>query len=173
MTSLFIKPAIPLSRPACLLATWFGSGLARKAPGTWGSLAALACGLPLLHYGGPLVLGLGAVAVFFIGCWATAGYLTGGSGGDPGEVVIDEVAGQWIALLPLAFSPAPFLSLIPAGLFAFACFRFFDILKPWPVGALDRGLKGALGVMVDDVAAGIYAAGVVLALQVIWERLVL
>ncbi len=48
MTSLFIKPAIPLSRPACLLATWFGSGLARKAPGTWGSLAALACGLPLL-----------------------------------------------------------------------------------------------------------------------------
>ena len=72
---------------------------------------------------------------------------------DPGAIVIDEFAGQWIALL---FAPMT----LWGGLAAFGLFRLFDIWKPWPVGALERGVPGAFGVMVDDLAAGLMALAV-------------
>jgi phosphatidylglycerophosphatase A len=71
-------------------------------------------------------------------------------GGDPGAVVIDEVAGQWLAVVLLRADPLAYF-------LAFVFFRLFDIAKPWPVGWLDRTLKGGLGIMVDDLMAGLYA----------------
>jgi len=70
---------------------------------------------------------------------------------DSGAIVIDEVAGMWITLLPIAYSPIHIL-------LAFALFRFFDIVKPWPISWCDKKLPGALGVMADDVVAGIFSA---------------
>jgi phosphatidylglycerophosphatase A len=70
---------------------------------------------------------------------------------DPGEIVIDEVAGQWLSLVPVAAEPAFY----PV---AFVAFRIFDIAKVWPVNVLDRRLEGGFGVMADDIVAGIYAA---------------
>ena len=144
----------PGSLAAAALATWFGSGLLPRAPGTWGSLAAIPPGLLLSWYCGPWFLLAGALAVFAAGIWAVARYAEERDLDDPGAVVIDEVAGQWIALIPALLNP--WLVAL-----AFVAFRLFDILKPWPVGLLDRELKGGLGIMADDIAAGIYAAAVV------------
>ena len=122
------------------------------APGTWGSLAALPVAWLLVSAGGVPALAAAAAAASLGGWWASATYLrTSGSGDDPGEVVIDEIAGQWIALL---FAPHT----LTAYALAFALFRLFDIWKPWPVGWADRSLPGGLGVMADDLLAGVYAA---------------
>ena len=132
---------------ARFVASFFGAGLVPVAPGTAGSLAALLPGLALLFVS-PLALAAGAVAVTGVGLWAVH---AARGGDDPGWVVIDEVAGQWIALLAL-----PHPSVVGAFL-AFAAFRLFDITKPGPVGWAER-LPGAIGVMADDVLAGALAA---------------
>ena len=134
-----------------LVATGFGVGRLPVAPGTWGSLAALPVAWLLVSAGGAPTLAAAAVAAGLAGWWASAAYLrTSASGDDPGEVVIDEITGQWITLL---FAPQS----LAAYALAFALFRLFDIWKPWPVGWADRSLPGGLGVMVDDVLAGAYA----------------
>ncbi|MAO57079.1 MAG: phosphatidylglycerophosphatase A [Rhodospirillaceae bacterium] len=151
--------------PAMVLATWFWCGLFPKAPGTVGSLGALPIAWAVLAFGGGWVwLAVAAAAATAIGTWATAAVLRRSSVKDPGFVVIDEVAGQWIALLPVALFPAmggapgPDPVLFAGG---FIAFRLFDILKPWPVSWADRSVAGAWGVMLDDLIAGAYAAGVV------------
>ncbi len=149
--------------PSSLLATWFGAGLLPWAPGTWGSLAALPFGVALFWLSGPLGLLLAAAAVFGLGLWAAQAYEQVAAVKDPGAIVIDEVAGQWIALIPAGLNP-------PAVLLAFLLFRVFDVAKPWPVGWADRHLKGALGIMADDVIAGLYAAAVLYGLLWLWER---
>lgn len=133
----------------------------RPAPGTWGSLAALPAGWLLHVIGGAPLLCLGILAAFFGGWWATAEETRGKDDHDPSEIVIDEVAGQWIAILPLSIGAshagANILALWPGWICAFVLFRLFDILKPGPIGWADR--KGdALGVMLDDVIAGVFAA---------------
>jgi phosphatidylglycerophosphatase A len=134
---------------ARLIASGFGSGYAPKAPGTAGSLVALALGWGLLHWS-PWALLAAILLACAGGWWAVA---VAGGQDDPGWVVIDEFAGQWIALLPLA-QPSP------SGLLAaFVLFRLLDITKPGPIGWADRQ-HGALGVMADDVIAGGIAAGV-------------
>lgn len=137
-----------------MLATWFGAGLLPKAPGTWGSLAALPFGLALTWLGGPWLLLAGAALAFLVGIWAGGRYARERGREDPGAVVIDEVAGQWIALIPALLDPRLIV-------LAFVAFRLFDIAKPWPIGLLDRGLKGGLGIMADDALAGACAAAVV------------
>jgi len=144
------------------ITTWFYVGLLPKAPGTWGSAAALPVAV-LLHAMGsfPALLG-GAVIVFFVGWWATEVETRGKEEHDPGEIVIDEVAGMWITLLPFSFifwRNGIDLTILPwPGLVAgFILFRLFDIFKPWPVSWADRK-PTAFGVMFDDVLAGIYAA---------------
>ncbi len=146
---------------AHLIATFFGVGHLRPAPGTWGSAAALPVGWAVFAIGGLPLFTIGIALVFFGGWWATAIDTRGKADHDPSEIVIDEVAGQWIALLPvmigLSHSGAPALALWPGWVTAFIGFRFFDILKPGPVGWADR--RGdALGVMLDDVIAGVFAA---------------
>ena len=141
--------------PANLLATWFGSGLLPCAPGTWGSLAALPFAYAITVTGGPWALFAAAILIFLAGLWASGVYATAHGIHDPGQVVIDEVAGQWLTLVPLALTPMA-LDPIFFGI-AFAAFRVFDVLKPWPVSYFDRNLPGAWGIMADDIAAGVYA----------------
>ena len=140
-----------LATPAGWLACGFGSGLAPVAQGTFGSLAAILPWLLLRQYS--LSLNLLVIAIgFVIGVWAcdVAGRALGVD--DHRSLVWDEFIGQWIALLPALM--APWWAIV----LGFALFRLFDVWKPWPIRYFDRHLKGGLGVMVDDVIAGIFAA---------------
>lgn len=140
---------------AWALATFFGTGFLRPGPGTWGSAAAtllwLAAALFLhlsrFHLG--VATTLAALVVTLVGIPA-AGIVAREAGKeDPGFVVLDEVAGQWIALIGATVRPADWL-------LAFLFFRIFDILKPPPARQLDR-IHSGFGIMMDDVAAGAYA----------------
>ena len=146
-----------------IIATWFGSGLLPKAPGTWGSLAAFPFAFMISAYTGPYVLIFGTVALFFIGTWASNKVEQSAQKKDPGFIVVDEVAGQWIALFPVPFlynflNPDYLYSfIVPIALVAFLAFRIFDIWKPWPIKHVEKSIPGGLGIMLDDVIAGIYA----------------
>lgn len=154
------RPGIAIVHPAALAATWFGCGLLPKAPGTWGSMAALIIAWPIVLAFGPLGLALAAVICFFAGWWASAIYVRRTGVQDPQEIVIDEVAGQWLVL---AATP-PDLVFFALG---FLLFRLLDITKPFPAGWADRTLGGGLGVMADDVLAAMWGAGL-MALAAIW-----
>ncbi len=145
---------------ARLIASGFGVGYAPAAPGTVGSLLAVLLGV-LLMLASPVALPVAALAATIGGVWAIRAARVGG---DPGWVVIDEVAGQWIAMLAL---PRP---VWPGLLAAFALFRLFDIAKPGPVGWADRQ-EGAVGVMADDVIAGAIAAVILSLVRLWWPRL--
>lgn len=147
------EPRPSLANPQVLLATVFGIGWLPKAPGTWGSLAALPFGWWITTAGGPVALAVATIAVFAVGVWACAGYAKASGTHDAGACVIDEVVGQWIVLLVVPLDP-----LLYGG--AFLVFRFFDIVKPWPAGWADRNIHGGFGVMLDDVFAGIQGAAV-------------
>mgnify|MGYP001794140663 FL=1 len=147
------------------IATFFYVGLLRPAPGTWGSAAAIPVAYLLHGLGGFVVLAAATVLVFGIGWWATVAATRGMADHDPSEIVIDEVAGQWIALWPVSFGLGmagvdPWSFPWPGWVTAFLFFRLFDIWKPGPVGWADRR-KDAFGVMMDDVIAGVLAGGVV------------
>ncbi len=150
---------------ARMIAVFFGAGLLKPAPGTWGSATAVLTGWALHEIGGTFLLSIGVVVSFFVGWWATAVATRGQDNHDPSEIVIDEVAGQWLALLPVSIgamhSGHGMLALWPGMVTAFIAFRIFDILKPGPVGWADRR-SDAFGVMLDDVIAGVMAALVVL-----------
>jgi len=145
------RPSI--ANPAVMAATVFGIGWLPKAPGTWGSLAALPLGWWMMSSGGPWILAAAAIVVFAVGVWACAGYAHATGTHDAGACVIDEVVGQWLVLLVTPLDPMFYLG-------AFLAFRLFDILKPWPTGWADRNVHGGFGVMLDDVLAGIQGAAV-------------
>ena len=155
-----------------LIATFFYSGLIRPAPGTWGSLAALPAAWVLHALGGSWLVVAAIVLAFAAGVWATREEAAATGIHDPQHVVIDEVAGQWIALLPVLIGAdhvgADVLALWPGWIAAFVFFRLFDIWKPGPVGWADRR-DDAMGVMLDDVIAGILAAVVVVILAGAWH----
>ncbi|SFS09972.1 phosphatidylglycerophosphatase A family protein [Yoonia litorea] len=144
-----------------LIATFFYSGHLRPAPGTWGSLAALPAAWIIYIVAGPWGLLAGVLLSYALGLWATSVETRGKDNHDPSEIVIDEVCGQWIALLPVAFGAAQagvtITALWPGWIAAFLLFRLFDITKWGPVGWADR-MDGPTGVMLDDVFAGIMAA---------------
>lgn len=138
---------------AWLLATWFGCGKSRRAPGTVGSLAALLPVIAMVTYEVAewrwVVIAL--VAVFTIpGIWAAGVHAQRLGGKDPGEVVVDEVLGQWVTI---AFATQ--LTWGALGM-AFVLFRLFDIVKPPPVRQAEA-LPGGLGIVADDLAAGVFA----------------
>ncbi|EKF75895.1 phosphatidylglycerophosphatase A [Alcanivorax hongdengensis A-11-3] len=139
-----------MSNPVHFLAFGFGSGLAPIAPGTFGTLAALpiwwlCAQLPLWGYL------LATVLIIAVGP-----YLCGKTSHDmnvhdhPG-IVWDEIAGLMITMIAVPVSPWTALA-------GFVLFRVFDIIKPWPISWLDRHVEGGLGIMVDDLLAGVYAA---------------
>ena len=144
-------PGLSIWHPAGLIGTWFGAGLLPVAPGTWGSLAALPFAWIIHATTGPMGLGLAALAAFALGCWASQIIVDRGGIRDPSAVVIDEVAAQWLTLTMAPLDPLAY------GL-GFLLFRAADILKPWPAGWIDRNMHGGLGIMLDDVAAAVYAA---------------
>ena len=150
-------PAAALRRPEVLLASGFGAGLAPLAPGTAGSLVGVLvylaiAGLPIAAYAAVvLVLALAGVWI----C-DRAGRALGAS--DHPGIVWDEIVGVLVALAG-ASGGWPDVAL------GFVLFRLFDILKPWPVSALDRRVPGGLGVMLDDLAAGLYALACLLILR--------
>ena len=141
--------------PAWILATWFGAGLLPKAPGTLASLAALPFAWVIQWQFGATGLIAAAVIATAVGLWACSRLITPTSADDPGHVVIDEVAGQWLTLAPVAaMAPLPDYRVYATG---FVLFRLFDILKPFPVNWAERRFKGALGIMADDIVAAVYA----------------
>ncbi len=150
-----------------LIATFFYIGYLRPGPGTWGSAAAVPVGYLIHVAAGFPGLVVATVLAFALGWWATARETAGSTNQDPSEIVIDEVVGMWIALWPLSFGmwhmgQDPWLFPYPGWVGGFIMFRLFDIWKPGPVGWADRK-KGPMGVMLDDVIAGILAALVVMA----------
>ncbi len=134
---------------ARLIYTGLGLGLSPKAPGTFGTLLGLPCYALLCAFSWPVYLAA-AAAVFALGCWAAGRAERDLGRHDAPEVVIDEVAGYLTTMFL-----APSLPLAP--LWGFVFFRIFDIFKPWPVRWADRRVPGALGVMLDDILAGLYA----------------
>ncbi len=140
---------------ARLVASGGGVGFLPRAPGTWGSAAALVAGAAILAAGGQRALAAATVLALVAGLWSIP---RAGGEADPGWVVIDEVVGMWLAMLPL--TRPTLLGLLAA----FALFRLFDIAKPGPIAALDR-MPGRIGVMADDLAAGAAAAVLVTLLQ--------
>ncbi|MBT8140569.1 MAG: phosphatidylglycerophosphatase A [Gammaproteobacteria bacterium] len=135
--------------PAHLLALGFGSGLAPKAPGTFGTAAALPfwliiASMPAIYQLGFIVLGF---AIGILLCESAARAL---GVHDHGSIVWDEFVGLWITLY-----------LVPDGwlwiVLGFLFFRFFDIVKPWPIKVLDSKVGGGFGIMIDDVVAGVMA----------------
>lgn len=146
------KPLLPpgfLKDPVHLLAFGFGSGAAARAPGTWGSLAAIPVWLGFMWVP-PVVYWLIVVLAFLAGVWLCGKTASDLKVHDHGGIVWDEFVGMWIVL-----------GLLPTNvvgvLMAFALFRLFDIVKPWPISWLDRHMPGGLGIMVDDVVAGLMA----------------
>jgi len=146
------------------VATFFGAGFGKPGPGTWGSVAAVllwAAYAWSVHPSPrtlPLVLACGVVASIGFGVFASTVVARESGRKDPQFVVIDEVAGQWIALL---FSPADWRH----ALIALILFRLFDITKPFPARQLEN-LPEGWGIVFDDVAAGLYALGVASLLRI-------
>jgi len=154
------------------IATIGGVGNLRPAPGTWGSLAALPLAWLIHLIGGFPLLLLACALLFALGWWATAQVIRDQADHDPSYVVVDEVVGQWIALMPLSLTAwrmgIDLIQLWPGLIAGFVLFRGFDIFKPGPVGLADR--RGdAFGVMLDDVIAGALSAMLVLVLAVLWH----
>ena len=143
-----------------MITTVFGIGRLRPGPGTWASAAAVLLAVLTYESGGGLLIPLGAVLAALIGFWAVPQALRMTADEDPSEIVIDEVAGQWLALsftvIPLWRHGISILDAWPAFVVPFLLFRLFDIWKPWLVGRADRQ-GGAVGVMLDDLWAGLFA----------------
>ena len=141
-----------------LFLTFGGAGLSPKAPGTVGTIASLPVGLVALYYFGIETLFMLTITITIIGIFEINKYekITGIH--DHQQIVIDEAAGMWLSLM-IAHSTAitmnyPYAEIL-AIIFSFAAFRLFDIWKPSTIGWIDRELKGGMGVMLDDVLAGI------------------
>jgi len=155
---------------AYIIATFFGVGYFPKAPGTAGSLATIPFAFLLNFYCGavPAMLAF-FVLVYAAGTWASKEVLKHTSH-DPSFIVIDEVAGQLIPLIYIStFAESQSEWLIYAAI-SFVLFRIFDIAKPFPVGYFDKKVLNAHGVMLDDIAAGIYALVFLIFLNVILIR---
>jgi phosphatidylglycerophosphatase A len=142
-----------LKHPVQLLALGFGSGLAPKAPGTFGTIAAIPFFLSML------LLPVWAYVLVLIVCFILGIYFCQSAADDFGvhdhpAIVWDEFVGLWITLLPLVFLDFEWHWLFVG----FVLFRLFDIVKPWPISYIDKQVHGGLGIMLDDVLAGIAAA---------------
>lgn len=143
-----IPPAL-WRNPACLLAFGFGAGALPKAPGTWGTLLAvpfyfLLQPMPWLLYAGLLV------ALFALGVWCSTIAARRLGVHDHPAIVWDEMVGYWTTMIA---APAGWIWV----LIGFMLFRLFDIWKPWPIRATERRISGGLGIMIDDVIAGVFA----------------
>ena len=157
-----------LDRVVYWLGLGLGSGLPRRAPGTWGTVGGLIIAIPLLSLGFVPFLII-TILSCVIGSWICGRTSELMGGHDNPHIVWDEWAGIWLTLLPLSYmgiADGNFwqniaqTSSIVAIIIAFILFRFFDIIKPPPIGWADKKVAGGLGIMLDDIIAGIMAAAV-------------
>jgi phosphatidylglycerophosphatase A len=146
--------------PSRFIASGCGSGCVPIAPGTAASAIAVFAGALLVHIS-PILLPTAALLAALGGLWAIGAARVQG---DPGWVVIDEFAGQWLAMCGLSHASLPGL------LAAFAMFRFLDVVKPGPIGWADRQ-GGAAGIMADDLIAGAFTACIIWAIRSRWPEL--
>lgn len=158
-----------------MIASFFGTGHLRPAPGTWGSVVAVVLAVLAYEYLSPWLVPAGFVLATLAGVWAVPRVLKGSADTDPSWVVIDEVAGQWLALcftvIPLARHGVSILDAWPGYVAPFLLFRLFDIWKPWVIGRADR--RGdATGLMLDDLLAGLFAGVVSVILAGLYHGLV-
>ncbi|MEM6324538.1 MAG: phosphatidylglycerophosphatase A [Pseudomonadota bacterium] len=154
------------------VATVGGVGYLPYAPGTWGSAVAVPLGLAIHAVAGFWGLAVAALAAFALGWWSVVVMTRGLADHDLSEIVIDELLGIWIALLPLSYGlwaaeSDAVLAAWPGWIAAFVLFRLFDIWKPGPIGWADKRTD-PLGVMLDDAIAGVFAAILVAALALAW-----
>ena len=133
-----------------LIATFFNIGKSPKAPGTVATLATIPLFILMSRLSDVTYL-VSVFAIIILGIFAAQAYESVATEHDSKEIVIDEVAGF---LITMALVPCTWKSIV----LGFALFRLFDILKPWPISVLDQKVKGGVGVMVDDIAAGIAAS---------------
>jgi phosphatidylglycerophosphatase A len=150
-------PVAALRDPVHLLALGFGSGLAPVAPGTFGSVVGLVFGLATLHLGWWFALGA-AVVVTIAGVWICGESARRLGVHDHPAIVWDEVAGMMIVLLA---APASWAGIA----LAFGLFRLLDVWKPWPIRQIDHGMRGGLGIMLDDVMAALMAVALLALLK--------
>lgn len=145
-----IRSRVSLLNPVHFLALGFGSGLAPKMPGTFGTVAALPLVVLLSHYASFSVYLFVTLLVSILGIWICGKAADDMGVHDDSSIVWDEVAGMLITMLAV---PLNWQTL----LVGFVLFRFFDILKPWPISYLDKHVDGGFGIMIDDVLAGVFA----------------
>lgn len=150
MSDLKTFSALVREKGATCVATFFGVGFSPKAPGTFGTLAAIPLVI-LLAYLGPFFYMGATLVIVLLGIMAAEAYQSRAGGHDRQDIVIDEVIGF---LITMTWLPITWQSLV----LGFVLFRTLDILKPFPIGYLDKKIQGGLGVVVDDMAAGIIAS---------------
>ena len=144
-----------LKKPSHLFASWFGIGLLRPAPGTWGSLVAILIWYfaEFLHSSIHIIL-----PIFILFSWLICSQASHDSESkDNSAIVIDEVAGMLVTLSFVSHGATTYLA-------AFLLFRLFDIWKPWPISWVDNNVKGGLGILLDDLIAGLFAGGIIYAI---------
>ncbi len=141
---------LKLSNPIHLAAVGFGSGLASKAPGTFGTLAAVPVYYLLSFLSTEVYISVLLISSL-LGFWIC--HITSRDMGvhDHKAIVWDEFVGYWITMVMVPFS-------VPWAIVGFLLFRLFDILKPFPISWLDKKVSGGFGIMIDDIVAGIFAA---------------
>jgi len=132
-----------------LLSSWFGVGRLPLAPGTWGTLGAVPLVL-IISYFGPIPAVISLAVIIPLAVWTSDISQKVLGKDDPPEVVIDEVAGYFVAVFLLPFSWWSFI-------LGFLLFRIFDILKPFPIRMIHKKVKGGIGICLDDIVAGVYA----------------
>ena len=141
-----------LKKPSHLFAAWFGIGLIQPAPGTWGSLV----GLLIWYFAEFLHSSINIILpIFILFSWLVCSQASKDSDfKDHSAIVIDEVAGMLVALSFVSHGIVTYLC-------AFLLFRLFDILKPWPISWVDKNVAGGLGILLDDLIAGLFAGGII------------
>lgn len=149
-------------RVSTIIASVLGIGYFPVASGTVMSIIAVPLAMYIALHGGGVVLVAASLLVFGIGTWACGAHVRATGRDDPSECVIDELAGQWLACAGICFTPI--YPSISAFALTFLLFRLFDILKPWPISAAER-LPGGMGVMADDMLAGLAAAVIAAGVQ--------
>lgn len=156
-----------------LFVTFFYSGLLRPAPGTWGSLAGAIVGVGIYYYIGLETLFMASILLFLASISIIDSYEAKSGTHDDSSIVIDEVAGVWVSI-SIALSSWEQLGVDKFGwisvILAFVFFRILDITKPSIIGRLDRNLKGGLGVMSDDMVAGLFAGLIAAVCATVWVK---
>jgi phosphatidylglycerophosphatase A len=155
---IILKPNKLLFRNfSAFLALGFGSGLIKRAPGTFGTLAAIPIFLSLQFLSQPLIY-LFIITMFFIGIYVADKTSQALAMKDPSCIVIDEIVGFLLLLILVVQFPGTEISITKIDyILVFILFRIFDIWKPFPIDLLEKKFKGGFGIMIDDIGAAIYA----------------